>query len=602
MPMNPRASAVARRYACTAPTSLLVAALLAAAPAAARDPQAAHDRIIVFGDSISDSGNYADRAPPGAGRFTTNPDPIWVEHVARELELELELAPRAAGGTNYAEGGARVAVPRPDAPGQLSRRPITEQVGDFLANDGRLSGSSLVILQGGGNDVFATRLNGPADTPADLETLRLAAETLADQAASLLAAGAGTLVTTSVPKFDHYNERYEAALAGRGLNLLYVDMAALVSEIEQSPGEFGIVNTTDRACRGSALESFVCLPEDYVRPDANRTYLYADAVHFTGVVHEIQGDLTLAMWRAPGQLGQLPHLVRASAQAQGQLARDQNDTVHLPGWRLIGAAHAASAGRPAGAHDGRGGLAGLQAGLARTAPTGLSAGVYAGWTAGDERFAGGRGGTQVDNYAFTAFAALHQARFAISVSATAGYSSLQHIERKVALGPVTRIESGSTAGHFIALDSRAYYHLTLGRARISPFAMLRYDRVTVGGYSEAGARSSQVAVADQRLEQLEIGGGIRVSTGGGGKVTPWLEIGYVGDVLNSRQAISILPSGAPLWFASTPYAPADDELVYGAGVSGALGSRASLTFSVRGRQGKAGKSDVYGGMSLSFRV
>lgn len=601
MSTSVRASRGVHNFVCAASTTILVMAILGNEPARAQSAPP-HDRIIIFGDSISDSGSYADKAPAGAGRFTTNPDPVWVELIAQGLELD--LAPHQAGGTNYAEGGARVATARPGAPGDLSRRPVTQQVADFIANDGVLTAHSFVILQGGGNDVFATRANGPADTPEDVETLRVAAETLADQASMLLDAGAGTLVTTSVPKFEHYNARYEAALAARDLNVLYVDMAGLIAEIENDPSEFGILNISDRACRGSALESFVCLPQDYVQPDANRTYLYADAVHFTGVVHEIQADMTLAMLRAPGQLAQLPYLVRASAQLEGQLAREQAGMVHLPGWRLIGSAHGARTDHPGRLPTGNGyaEVAGLQAGAAHSFAAGISAGAYLGWSGGSAQFAQASGGATHDSYALTGFAAIERARYALSLSATIGRSDLRHIERHIVLGPASRVEQGATDGHFSAFEGRASYHVPLGLVRMSPFAMMRYDRVTVAGYAEAGSRSSQISVADQRLEQLELGAGLQLTPAARGELMPWIELGYAGELLNRSAQIAIRPSGAPVWFTSTPGAPVGDQFIYGVGVSGTMAGRTSLGFSIRGRQGSDDQAEFIGGLSFSLRL
>lgn len=602
MSINVRAPRGVHDFVCAASTTILAMAMLGDEPARAQSAPPRHDRIIIFGDSISDSGAYADKAPAGAGRFTTNPDPVWVELIAQGLELD--LAPHASGGTNYAEGGARVAVPRPGAPGNLSRRPVTEQVADFVANDGVLTARSLVVLQGGGNDVFATRANGPADTPEDVETLRGAAETLADQASMLLHAGAGTLVTTSVPKFEHYNVRYEAALAARDLNVLYVDMAGLIAEIETDPSEFGILNTSDRACRGTALESFVCLPQDYVQPDANRTYLYADAVHFTGVVHEIQADLTLAMLRAPGQLAQLPHLVRASAQLESELARDQTGMAREPGWRLIGGVRGERIDHPGRLPTGNGysEVAGLQAGAARSFASGASAGIYIGWSGGSARFAHAMGGAEQDSYAMTSFAAIERARYAISLSGTIGRSDLNDIERHIVLGPAGRTEQGATDGNFAVVEGRASYHIPLGQVRVAPFVTMRYDRVTVAGYAEIGGRSSQISVSDQRLRQLELGAGLRVTPAAPGEITPWFELGYGGELLNKSVQIAIRPSGAPVWFTSTPGAPIGDHFIYGVGISGTLVGRTSLGFSIRGRQGDDQQAVLHGGLSLSLRL
>ncbi len=564
--------------------------------------QEGYDQIVVFGDSISDGGNYADKAPAGAGSFTTNPDAVWVEIVAQGLGLD--LTPSAVGGTNYAEGGARVALQRPDAPGDLSRRPITEQVADFLGSGASLSKDSLVIIQGGGNDVFSTKFNGPADTPADLEVLRVAAEGLADQVGLLIDAGAGTVVTTSVPKFDHYNDRYDAALASRGLNVLYVDVAGLIGEIEANPSEFGIINTTGRACRGSALESFICLPENYVTPDANRTYLYADGIHFTGVVHEIEGDLTLAMLRAPGQIAQLPYMVRSANRADGELARQEMDRDAGIGVRLIGGVKASGATLPAFAiaDEGRSTAAGLQLGFATALPSGLRAGVYGSWTGGDGDFAEDSGSVRFDSYAATAFAGYDSPHVTASLVASIGKSDFDDVTRRIVLGPAVRYESGQTEGNFGSIEARAAYHIAAGGIQVSPFATARYDRVTVDGYAEAGDRSSQVRFGDQTLETLELGAGLRVTpTSAIDGFMPWAEIGYSANALSGSHLISILPSGAPVWYISEPLSGGDGALAYGVGVSGLIGERVAASFSFRGREAESGHSDVSGAVSLSLR-
>ena len=59
-------------------------------------PPSAFDELVVFGDSLSDTGN--------AGRFSNGP--VWVEGVANGLGLSVR--PSESGGTNYAIGGARL--------------------------------------------------------------------------------------------------------------------------------------------------------------------------------------------------------------------------------------------------------------------------------------------------------------------------------------------------------------------------------------------------------------------------------------------------------------------------------------------------------------
>src|SRR3954465_3381431 len=55
------------------------------------------DQVVVLGDSLSDMGN--------SGRASNGP--VWVEHLAARLKLELK--PSQTGGFNFAVGGARLA-------------------------------------------------------------------------------------------------------------------------------------------------------------------------------------------------------------------------------------------------------------------------------------------------------------------------------------------------------------------------------------------------------------------------------------------------------------------------------------------------------------
>ncbi len=55
-------------------------ALAVSAPAAAQ-----FSDTVFFGDSLSDSGNYKSQLPPGTGKFTTNPGPVWSEVFAQHF-------------------------------------------------------------------------------------------------------------------------------------------------------------------------------------------------------------------------------------------------------------------------------------------------------------------------------------------------------------------------------------------------------------------------------------------------------------------------------------------------------------------------------------
>ncbi|MDB5748005.1 MAG: esterase [Massilia sp.] len=149
---------------------------------------------VTFGDSLSDVGTYAVGAvaAAGGGRFTINGNNTsanaaytglnWTEVLAAELKLPAPCAAQTglqgtdsanpaldfnvpivnhAGCFNYAQGGARVIDPigpgnravKPEV-GQMTL-PVVTQVKNHLAQaGGKFSGTELVTVMAGGNDVL----------------------------------------------------------------------------------------------------------------------------------------------------------------------------------------------------------------------------------------------------------------------------------------------------------------------------------------------------------------------------------------------------------------------------------------------------------------
>jgi outer membrane lipase/esterase len=122
-----------------------------------------YSSLVVFGDSLADSGNNA--IALGPNRTPTpiaSPDfiptlpyalnrysngPVWVEQFA--IKLGLNAAPSLLGGTNYAFGGAETGPAGSPFPFSL-----TDQVEMYLGG-GAADSNALFVVAGGGNDARA---------------------------------------------------------------------------------------------------------------------------------------------------------------------------------------------------------------------------------------------------------------------------------------------------------------------------------------------------------------------------------------------------------------------------------------------------------------
>ena len=131
--------------------------------------------LVVFGDSLSDSGNN--------GRYTNGP--VWVELVARRLGLP--LTPSRSGGTNYAVGGA---------PTHGNPTAIRAQVQSFLSQHrGEADSEALYVLFGGANDLLGGGCQ-PGDRTRVAQTAAAALRATVDD---LTDAGATHILVANMP-------------------------------------------------------------------------------------------------------------------------------------------------------------------------------------------------------------------------------------------------------------------------------------------------------------------------------------------------------------------------------------------------------------------
>jgi len=529
--------------------------------------------ITVFGDSLSDGGNFAIAAGlPASQRFTTNPGLTAIENVAAYYGLPLTAS--LAGGSNYAFGSAGINTNTPGAAAGIPTE--TQQITGYLTANPTLDPNRLYSVWGGANDIFyhataaaagqaasqiaaaATAGLSPAQAAAvttaidaqvarsqgvaALETAQqagLAIVSAAIQEGNLIGqlnqAGARYIVVFNLPDIGRtpqataqnaavpgaaaglttLSTTFNSALSGQLLGrtgIIPVNTFAFLNEVLDSPAQFGIVNTTVPAC--TTASSVLCTPQTLVTPNAASTFLFADGVHPTTYAHALLAQVVESEITAAQQaslLGEAPLVTLESERnAIGQQLLAEQMTDRT-GIRLFAT----------------GGFAResfsdqairpvdhddwlITAGLIDRVTPELTVGVA------------GTGGTQHQNmtgqlrhfrtvsYLGSAFA--QYARGAAYVSAAGGVGGLSYddIERSFAIGPATRTEQGSTKGSTISANLTAGYWFGDRSLRVGPFARGIYERVRVDGYDEDSGDSTAMRFERQTRQSLIAEAGARL--------------------------------------------------------------------------------------------
>jgi phospholipase/lecithinase/hemolysin len=275
--------------------------------------------IVIFGDSLSDTGNVADltqakygvRIPsPIAdytdGRFTDGTDTVpaahnyfgvWVEQLAAMLPAKPVIKASLDGGTDYAYGfattgnGTGVFTFGPSDALFVNVNNIGQQITDYLATKPRINDKTLFIVWGGAIDILnatssADVVNAAIDQTANIQRLIEAGATQFI-VPNLPPLGAVPRLNgsplTSIPATKEtilYNVTLAAGLTilrdfnpGRRLRLDQLDVFKLFNQIIASPSKFSLVDVTS---------SSQGIPT--INPD---TFLFWDDLHPTTRGHNI---------------------------------------------------------------------------------------------------------------------------------------------------------------------------------------------------------------------------------------------------------------------------------------------------------------------------
>lgn len=627
------------------PKKRLLPALLLSLFAAPAAEAAQFSNVIVFGDSLSDAGYYRPflaslGLPPTVvatlGRFTTNPGPVWSEIVSQYYGVT--PAPSNAGGTIFAQGGARVALPSASTPPGGAQRPVSTQINEYLAaNGGKADPNALYAVWAGANDIFQN-LGAVQAGQIDAATLQTnvlgAAAAEVAQVGRLEAAGARYVMVFSLPNIGGtpafatsassgtvtqlsagYNTTLFSGLAAAGIRVIPVDQFTFFNEVAANPSAYGITNATSFACgpfppitTASTISSQFCGPTNLAAPNAATTYMFADAVHPTSISHQLIAQFAESLIEGPTQYSLL---AETPLRTHAMQMRTINDGL------LTG--RSADIGRPTVFASGNGGSFDIDSGIGNSglksdnsaAGVGVtvraSENVILGAAYGEARtsasFGQDAGNFKTREHMVSLFGSARWGGLYATVVAALSNIDFRDMRRNIFLGPAVRTGTASTDGSNASAYVTAGYDFTVGRFTVGPTVAVTSQNVTVNAFDESGAGSASLHIAEQTRRSEVWSAGARASIDFGAW-TPWVRVTADRERRDDVRFVTAMP----LTMAATgnsydipAYSADRDFVTTSVGVNGRIGPRLGVSLSYYNVSSRSGvKEDGIGGM-LSYR-
>ena len=588
------------------------------------------DKVVVFGDSLSDAGNLSLATAPQIQpplRFTTNPGVTTAEIVAANLGLP--ITPSLLGGTDYAVGGAglnnnAVAGPIPTLPQQLQ-----EYLG---ATGGKADSRTLYQVWGGANDIFF--LTGTSTDPNVLAGGTVAAATTEVKLlGQLQAAGAKYVVVYNLPDIGKTPESLAGGpaaeaggtqlslafngvlnagitqLSNNGLNVIPVNTFALLNEVIANPSAYGFTNVTQPAC-GAGSSSVQCgpagsgLPYTYAA-GTNQTYLFADGVHPTTAAHALLGQYVTSLLRAPGQISLLGEAPLAANQAQNRAIRNQMQADESgAGTRFfanVDYSHQSFDGSDSSPKTTSNNVD-LTLGADAKVNENFSMGVALGVGQHNSDFNGG-GGYKLQDISGIGYATWYAGGAYVGGYVNFAQSNFSDIDRRIQLGTDLRGETGKDDGTRVGGGFTGGYWFTFNSIRTGPFANVDWQTVKLDGYTEGGDDSTAMNFGSQHRDSLISTLGWRLQgTFGSGSIawSPYAELAWNHDTKADQREVTAGLVSMPGTFSLLGYSP---DKSWG---TADLGLNAKFSDSVSAWVGYSGRfkdsSQKYNSLNIGMKI
>ncbi|KAF1053643.1 MAG: Esterase EstA [Stenotrophomonas maltophilia] len=555
-------------------TPLAAACLMAMAATVSAAPSP-YSTMVIFGDSLSDSGQFTDTDGTGYRRFTNRVGPTYQEGEAYgpvapmilggKLGISAaDLAPSTsitnaaegiADGNDWAVGGYRTDQIY-DSITAVGGSVVDDGSGGTRTRDGYLVSNTvdpnaLYYITGGGNDFLQLRIVNEA-------TARASADVLVDSVQALHDAGARYIMVWLLPDLGltpatngtvlqslgtelsgYFNDELVSALAASNANVIPLNIPAMLKEVLANPGIYGLA--TDQNLVSTCFSDCSNVNSVYgvggTSPDPTKL-LFNDSVHPTIAGQTLIADYAYSILAAPWEVTMLPQMADGTLRAyqdnlRSQWLADWENWQGIGQWRsfVSGGGQHLDFDDQNSAASGDGWGYNLNLGGSYRLDDAWRVGLAAGFYRQKLELGEANSDYRLSSYLGTAFAQYQQNRWWADLSLTGGRLNYDDLKRKFDLGPATREEKGDTDGHLWDVSARLGYDIAEPGSlwHLSPFVSADYARIEVDGYREKGSSSTALDFDDQTQKSRRLGAGLQ----GKYQITPQTQV--FGEVAVERE-------------------------------------------------------------------
>lgn len=528
-----------------------------------------YSSLIVFGDSLSDAGQFPDAGGPAGStvRFTNRTGsgeafaPNATQLLSRHLnlgELTGSTSPvnQALGlpdGTNYAVGGNTTSQIADSIIGTGEGSVVELEDGtnlrvrpgylaELASRGERIDPNTLFYVNGGGNDFLDLLINPLAPPATATLQAQQAATRLVDGIRALDAAGARYIMVSLLPDVGQtpyarsiggifpslpgtisglvgdFNQELLSQLQGIDAEIIPLNVPLMVSEVLADPTRYGLAGDQDlvATCFDDCANPNPTYGINGSAPDPTKL-LFDDGVHPTIAGQILFADYAYSLLAAPWEISLLPEMAHGTLrshqdQLRAQWQADWEAWQAVGQWRTFvnGGGQRLDYDVYDSSADGNGYSLNLGGSyrLNEAWRVGLAAGLY------EQGLEAGEADSDYDlrSYLATAFAQYQHDRWWGEAAVSIGYLDYHDLERQFDLGPASRGEKGDTDGDLWSLSGRIGYDIAQSpdsQWHLSPFVSADYARVEVDGYSENSNLSTALNYGDQKRSSKRLGIGLQ---------------------------------------------------------------------------------------------